>query len=274
MATNEEAQNLEHIVETDGDFKYTSKEKSLKELSEDHQARFKQWTNVDSKSQLILEAHFGKGLGWFANCEITQCVCVALGNFTPYGVEFESKEDFDANGRLNMEQLIFLENLLAPLKKTHNALRNSKNINFQDPLFNSSEKRFLESLGYSVLDHPKAFDMMTDTTFVFAPLLDLETDIQIFRKSRPSLYIGRKLNYGELFKNDDSATGDEEVVLKAYTDTAGDKEMLVFGATTRARGSFSAETNLAGKGGLENFHIYWQDKKNELSGGSGRGGKP
>ena len=61
---------------------------------------------------------------------------------------------------------------------------------FQDPNFQPVENQFLESLGYTVLDDPKAFDLMSPSTFLFAPYCPEDVNYRALDSSFPALYIG------------------------------------------------------------------------------------
>ncbi|KAL8965252.1 MAG: hypothetical protein Q9183_003950, partial [Haloplaca sp. 2 TL-2023] len=55
----------------------------------------------------------------------------------------------------------------------------------QDPIFNALDRTFLSSLGYTVLPHPDAFNHITESTFLFAPHLELEIYAKALNTSTP-----------------------------------------------------------------------------------------
>lgn len=65
-----------------------------------------------------------------------------------------------------------------------------QNVYFQDTEFQPVEIRFLESLGYTVLDDPETFDMMSASTFLFAPHCPDHVICRALKHSLPALYVG------------------------------------------------------------------------------------
>ncbi|KAL9133775.1 MAG: hypothetical protein Q9175_005047 [Cornicularia normoerica] len=85
-----------------------------------------------------------------------------------------------------------LENAFS-ICKSRNAMKTKHDIRdvvFQDPSFRPVEIQFLDSLGYTVLDDPDAFDMMSPSTFLFAPYCPDIVTYKALKSSFPALYIG------------------------------------------------------------------------------------
>lgn len=115
---------------------------------------------------------------------ITQCICLALGSFG-------TRQDADTNfGEFvgPLHQLAVLTVLLQVLRTKHDI----PNVYFQDPNFDPVEIRFLESLGYTVLDDPDAFGMMSSSTFLFAPYCPDSVNCWALESSFPALYVGNR----------------------------------------------------------------------------------
>ena len=113
---------------------------------------------------------------------ITQCICLALGHF---GTRRDADPRFgEFVGPLH--QLAVLTVLLQVLRTKHDI----PHVYFQDPLFGIVEIAFLRSLGYTVLDNPDAFGMMSPSTFLFAPYCPDDVNCWALRSSFPALYIG------------------------------------------------------------------------------------
>ena len=92
-----------------------------------------------------------------ASLPLSRCICLGLGSVV--------------NGRHSPRHQ------LAALVWLHSVLRArcpslSPQIIFQDPAFTPSDIAYLESLGHRVVETPAAFDMIDDTTFLFAPHLE------------------------------------------------------------------------------------------------------
>lgn len=85
-----------------------------------------------------------------------------------------------------LHQLAVLTVLMPVLRTKHDI----PNVYFQDPNFQPVAIQFLESLGYTVLDDPEAFDMMSPSTFLFAPYCPEDVNYRALESSFPALYIG------------------------------------------------------------------------------------
>ena len=113
---------------------------------------------------------------------ITQCICLALGNF---GIR--DQEDTESGEFIGpLHQLAVLTVLLQVLRTKHDI----RDVVFQDPSFRPVEIQFLDSLGYTVLDDPDAFDMMSPSTFLFAPYCPDIVTYKALKSPFPALYIG------------------------------------------------------------------------------------
>jgi len=65
---------------------------------------------------------------------------------------------------------------------------------FQDPAFNSRDKTFLESLGYTVLEDPEAFSKIDHNTFLFAPHLEVGPLATALENSTPAVCISNDID--------------------------------------------------------------------------------
>ena len=65
-----------------------------------------------------------------------------------------------------------------------------REIFIQDPEFVKNDKLFLQSHGFTVLEHPAACDKMSTSTFLFAPYLGYHVLTQALQVAFPALYIG------------------------------------------------------------------------------------
>lgn len=66
-------------------------------------------------------------------------------------------------------------------------------VHMQDPMFNRLDEKFLQSLSYSILPTPEAFEELTPETFLFAPHLEWPNYIQALQVATPSLCIGNSV---------------------------------------------------------------------------------
>ena len=129
---------------------------------------------------------FERELLLFQDIVLTQCVCIALGTFS---------RPLTADGRLHWDaersirQLVALGKILDLLGTSHVIT----DVYVQDPAFNDVEVAFLTHLGYYVIHDPAAKEMITDTTFFFAPCCEHPVAAAHFEKCFPALYIGNDL---------------------------------------------------------------------------------
>ena len=98
---------------------------------------------------------------------------------------FEADADF-GEFVAPLHQLAVLIVLLQVRRTKHDI----PNVYFQDPDFQPVENQFLESLGYILLDDPEAFDLMSPSTFLFAPYCPEDVNYRALDFSFPALYIG------------------------------------------------------------------------------------
>lgn len=117
------------------------------------------------------------------NFKLTHCICLGLGNFsTPHDEDERYLGDFTGP----LHQLAVLTILLRVLREKHDI----RTVYFQDPTFQPAEIQFLESLGYTVLDDPDAFDVMSASTFLFAPYCPYDVTARALRSALPALFVG------------------------------------------------------------------------------------
>ncbi len=100
----------------------------------------------------------------------------------------------------------------------------------QDPMFNRLDEEFLQSLGYSILPTPEAFQELTSGTFLFAPHLEWPNYIQALRKATPSLCIGNSVR--EYLESSHETHGSKELrieeTLQEFLERSETVDMPVF----------------------------------------------
>ena len=116
---------------------------------------------------------------------LTKCICLGLGNFN---IVPSKKEAAQSGGHpsTSLHQLAVLIVMLEILVEGHSI----QEVYFQDPAFTKVEKRFLQSLGYTVLEDPAAFEQMSASTFLFAPFVAYNVASSALAVSFPALYMG------------------------------------------------------------------------------------
>ena len=116
---------------------------------------------------------------------LTKCICLGLGNFNIV----PGKKDASQSGShpsTSLHQLAVLIVMLQILAEGHSI----QEVYFQDPAFTKVEKKFLQSLGYTVLEDPAAFNKMSASTFLFAPFVAYNVASSALAVSFPALYMG------------------------------------------------------------------------------------
>ena len=162
---------------------------SLSEIQENYQALYHKLRGSDV-SYKMYHTFFDK-LNLLPDIEITNCVCLGLGSFT--GVEGQRLSASDVEEREDsLHQLVVLTMILdTDLLGARHAVRN---VWFQEPVFSQTDDIFLESLGFTVVQHPKALEKITSNTFVFAPRVPYYLTVRVFTACHPALYIGNRLD--------------------------------------------------------------------------------
>ena len=127
--------------------------------------------------------------------KISNIICLGLGSLSgAVGRCCCATTTPEAEVRANTEvmaQLVFLEEWIEQIRK-HFEVPDSA-IYFQDPMFNSLDREFLNSLVYTVISSPDSTFILNKETFLFAPFLE---DIPLFmslKTSFPAIYIGASL---------------------------------------------------------------------------------
>ncbi|KAL9118615.1 MAG: hypothetical protein Q9187_004836 [Circinaria calcarea] len=64
---------------------------------------------------------------------------------------------------------------------------------FQEPVFNALDEELLQSKGYTVVLDPEVFNLMTETTFMFAPCNEWSVVESAIDMAYPALFIGNDL---------------------------------------------------------------------------------
>ena len=116
--------------------------------------------------------------------KLTQCISLGLGSFEEVAAERGVPQLTDSNTSLH--QLAVLTVMLRILHDRHDI----QEVYFQDPAFTQLEKTFLQSLGYTVLEHPAAIERISASTFLFAPFLVYPVAAKALAVAFPALYIG------------------------------------------------------------------------------------
>ncbi|KAL8665122.1 MAG: hypothetical protein Q9202_002522 [Teloschistes flavicans] len=116
---------------------------------------------------------------------IDRCIVLGLGSLS--------------NGRRSSWwELVFLETVLSLLRPAMSDSSSGQQgeglapiqIMIQDPVLNAMDRTFLSSLGYTVLADPLAFSEITESTFLFAPHLELNVYAKALGEAQPVMCVG------------------------------------------------------------------------------------
>lgn len=140
---------------------------------------------IDDASQPKYHQALMKIFDFDHGIRLTKCICLGLGNFN---IVPSKKDASQSSGqpRRSLHQLAILIVMLQILVDGHSI----QEVYFQDPAFTKVEKKFLQSLGYTVLEDPAAFEKMSASTFLFAPFNGYDVACSAFAVSFPALFIG------------------------------------------------------------------------------------
>ncbi|KAI0018020.1 hypothetical protein F4780DRAFT_781724 [Xylariomycetidae sp. FL0641] len=122
---------------------------------------------------------------------ISQAICFGIGSFDPADGASEVKR------RAHVQLAAFL--LMAEAVQQH-PIR----CFFQEPLFNSAEKEFIESLGHSVVSSPAGFQQVDPSTLVFGVHLYRDIYSQVLARHIPTVFVGTSYSVWEDFHGPES----------------------------------------------------------------------
>ena len=173
---------------------------SLSELQEKYQALYHKLRGSDV-SYKMYQTFYDK-LSLLPDIEMTNCVCLGLGSLTGLEEQRLSVEDVEKRED-SLHQLVVLTMILdTDLLGARHAVRD---VWLQDPEFSETDHIFLESLGFTVIQHPKALEKITSNTFVSAPRVHPIIIAMVFITCHPALYIGNCLDrWIEMLSPDDA----------------------------------------------------------------------
>ncbi|KAI4866458.1 hypothetical protein F4820DRAFT_416638 [Hypoxylon rubiginosum] len=121
---------------------------------------------------------------------VSQAICFGLGSFDPENGSWEGRRTAHVQ-------------LAAFLCIVEQLQRNSSQAIaclFQEPLFNSVDKAFIQSLGHEIVDSPEGFDRVTPSTLVFGIHLYRDIYNQTVAKHLPAMFVGTSYDVWEEFR--------------------------------------------------------------------------
>ncbi|EAW12747.1 SRR1 family protein [Aspergillus clavatus NRRL 1] len=114
---------------------------------------------------------------------VDDIVCVGLGS--PSGFLRGGWVD---RRDVSLYQLAALASMVDMMRKRHPSVR----VYAQDPVFNDLDRSLLDSLGFTVLEHPEGFARVSDRTFLYCPGAE-RTHLEQLLPANPPLLFGGPL---------------------------------------------------------------------------------
>ncbi|KAG9254092.1 uncharacterized protein F5Z01DRAFT_116813 [Emericellopsis atlantica] len=115
---------------------------------------------------------------------VKKAVCLGIGTFDPVDGGWEMKK----------KAFIQLAAFLLMVQVLEHQSHTSIDCAFQEPVFTTSDKEFIKSLGHRVVDSPEGFDMVGQDTLLFGIHLYRPIYIQAMEKATPIMFVGTELD--------------------------------------------------------------------------------
>lgn len=156
---------------------------SASDIEKEHQRIAAQWEASSSCRQLqeIVASRAS------SRCSISNAICLGLGSFDPENDSWDSKR----------KSHVQLAAFLCMVEQLQRSSPHKIPCLFQEPVFNSSDKSFIQSLGHEVVESPEAFDRVTPSTLVFGVHLYKSIYVQAIAKHLPAVFVGTPLDVWE-----------------------------------------------------------------------------
>ena len=165
----------------------------LPQIEEEHQSCRSFWNDAKGwrgcNWSRKLKNQFEKALTECSAPAITQVICMGVGGFAYHF----ALGDSEFTGRSSYHQLCALEFFIELLSLHQNKPFDTKKVYFQDPLFIDVDEKFLRSKGFSIIREPQAVNVMTLTTFLYAPRLPRDELCKALAVEYPALHMGNLL---------------------------------------------------------------------------------
>jgi hypothetical protein len=148
---------------------------SLEQVKQEHDRISDQWRSSSSylRLQELLSSHS-------TSTSVTKAVCFGLGTFDPVDGAWEQKR------KAHIQLAAFLTIVDYLRSKEGHAVP----CFFQDPVFNSVDKAFIESLGHQVVESPVGFQLVEPSALAFGVHLYRDVYSQIIATHIPAVFIG------------------------------------------------------------------------------------
>ncbi|TGJ79246.1 hypothetical protein E0Z10_g9510 [Xylaria hypoxylon] len=159
---------------------------SLEQVKQDHDRLAGQWKSSPSYGQLqeLLSSHTAIISG-----SVTKAICLGLGTFDPPDGAWEQKR----------KAHIQLAAFLAIVEHLQSNANHQVRCFFQEPILNSVDKAFIESLGHKVVESPIGFQLVDPAALVFGVHLYRDIYSQVIATHIPAMFVGTSYGTWEDF---------------------------------------------------------------------------
>lgn len=150
---------------------------TLEQMKQDHDRYAKWWKSSPSHDRL--QELLSKRTDTVG--KVTNAVCFGVGTFDPPGGSWDQKR------RAHVQLTAFLA-----IVEHLEGKEPERNITcfFQEPIFNSVDKAFIESLGHEVVESPKGFQLVHSSSLAFGVHLYRDVYSEVIAAHIPALFVG------------------------------------------------------------------------------------
>ncbi|GAW15555.1 hypothetical protein ANO14919_049690 [Xylariales sp. No.14919] len=159
---------------------------SLEQVKQDHDRLAGQWKSSPSYGQLqeLLLRHTDS-----TSSSVTKAICFGLGTFDPPDGAWEQKR----------KAHIQLAAFLAIVEHLRSNASHQVRCIFQEPILNSVDKAFIESLGHEVVESPIGFQLVDPESLAFGVHLYRDIYSQVIATHIPAMFVGTSYGIWEDF---------------------------------------------------------------------------
>ncbi|KAI1260397.1 hypothetical protein F5Y18DRAFT_432348 [Xylariaceae sp. FL1019] len=166
---------------------------TLEQVKKDYEHFAGQWTSSPA-SHRLRDALSKKKY----NVRIDKAICFGIGTFDPA----------DASWDIKRKAHVQLAAFLLIVEHVQLSLNEPITCYFQDPIFNSVDKDFIDSLGHKVVASPQGFHLVDESSLVFGVHLYREIYSQVIAKHTPAMFVGTPYRVWEDFHGADNLNWD------------------------------------------------------------------
>ncbi|KAI1872163.1 uncharacterized protein JN550_003882 [Neoarthrinium moseri] len=148
---------------------------SLQEIQLDHEKFSRQWAESECcrRLQELLSSKE-------CSSRPTKAICLGLGSFDPE----------DGSWQIRRRSHVQLAAFITIVKRLEASDKIKIRCIFQEPCFTNADKKFLQTLGFEVVDSPSGFDEVSEDSILFGVHLYRDIYSAAIEKAIPAIFIG------------------------------------------------------------------------------------